>query len=228
MALARLRVRLPGSVLLTGLGLQAMLAVIADARLFAGTSLHGNIAAMAYGVPHLGLTSRVPKLAAYLATWAAPPLARCREYEDLAQACAEVLALPPAGASCGWRGATWRPWAMPLGCRAAWRGMGDRMAAASRGGHASGDTAVSRRRGKGWVRPSPAATPEDSRCLCRTGIPGDREATQSNGCAGNGVVGSQLAILARRNRPWAFPRAPAPGGRCPFDPAGWFRRVAST
>jgi len=41
---------------------------IAGGSLFVGTSLHGNIAAMAYAVPSVGLEG-VRKLSAYLATW---------------------------------------------------------------------------------------------------------------------------------------------------------------
>jgi hypothetical protein len=43
--------------------------LIARARAFVGTSLHGNITALSYAVPHLGLTESIPKLASFLETW---------------------------------------------------------------------------------------------------------------------------------------------------------------
>ncbi|QDH81104.1 polysaccharide pyruvyl transferase family protein [Echinicola soli] len=44
--------------------------LIANAKCYAGTSLHGAITAMSYAVPHVGL--KVEKLNAYLATWGLP------------------------------------------------------------------------------------------------------------------------------------------------------------
>jgi hypothetical protein len=88
--------RLSGAHLIHHTHLLDLLAVIAGARLFAGTSLHGNIVAMAYGVPHLGLTQRVPKLQAYLETWACQPYARCIDYDDLTQAAERALHTPTA------------------------------------------------------------------------------------------------------------------------------------
>jgi len=41
--------------------------LIANAKAYAGTSLHGAITAMSYAVPHVGL--KIEKLDAYLATW---------------------------------------------------------------------------------------------------------------------------------------------------------------
>jgi polysaccharide pyruvyl transferase WcaK-like protein len=47
-----------------------LMGLIAGARLYVGTSLHGAITAVSYGVPVLGLCpSRVRKLAAFLGTW---------------------------------------------------------------------------------------------------------------------------------------------------------------
>jgi len=45
------------------------LAAIAGARLFVGSSLHGNLIALAYGVPHVGVGERVRKLDLMLRTW---------------------------------------------------------------------------------------------------------------------------------------------------------------
>jgi len=43
---------------------------IATARAFVGTSLHGNITAMSYGVPSIGLDLGVPKVKSFIDTWA--------------------------------------------------------------------------------------------------------------------------------------------------------------
>ena len=45
---------------------------ISCSGLFIGTSLHGNITAMSYAVPHLGL-SNIPKLDQYLKYWDVGP-----------------------------------------------------------------------------------------------------------------------------------------------------------
>jgi hypothetical protein len=42
---------------------------IANARLFVGSSLHGNLMALVYGVPHVGFGERVPKLDLMMRTW---------------------------------------------------------------------------------------------------------------------------------------------------------------
>lgn len=46
-----------------------ILACIANARLFVGSSLHGNLMALVYGVPHVGFGERVPKLDLMMRTW---------------------------------------------------------------------------------------------------------------------------------------------------------------
>ncbi len=68
--------------------------LIARARAFAGTSLHGNLTALAYAVPHLGLTRRVPKLESFLRTWDLAQQAACAPLEELSDRLAPVLALP--------------------------------------------------------------------------------------------------------------------------------------
>jgi len=90
-ALQTLQRHLPEARLIAHTHLQDLLAVIAGARIFAGTSLHGNIIAMAYDVPHLGLTHRVPKLQAYLETWASPELSQCISFGELARHAGQAL-----------------------------------------------------------------------------------------------------------------------------------------
>jgi hypothetical protein len=66
--------------------------LIASARAYAGTSLHGAIAALAYGVPSLGLTQSVLKQAAFFRTWGIP--GQCGvALEEMAARLPEVLAI---------------------------------------------------------------------------------------------------------------------------------------
>ncbi|PFN07054.1 polysaccharide pyruvyl transferase family protein [Bacillus cereus] len=58
--------------------------VIGNAGFFFGTSLHGNITAMAYGVPCVGVCKRVVKLDKYLSTWGIAPFNKNIEIEDIA------------------------------------------------------------------------------------------------------------------------------------------------
>lgn len=71
-----------------------IMALIANARIFVGTSLHGAITAMSYAVPNLAITRLVPKVDAYLATWALPRLQQAVPVDALAQEVAKALAIP--------------------------------------------------------------------------------------------------------------------------------------
>lgn len=46
-----------------------IMALIANAKLYIGTSLHGVITSMSYGIPYIGLNTRIDKLKGYLSTW---------------------------------------------------------------------------------------------------------------------------------------------------------------
>ena len=70
-----------------------IMALISKARVFAGTSLHGCITAMSFAVPYIGMTNRVPKLEAYLQTWAVPELSTCKPYEMLESAVDHALTI---------------------------------------------------------------------------------------------------------------------------------------
>jgi hypothetical protein len=94
--LEQVAAQLPEAWMPGSLRLSEMLAVIAGARLFAGTSLHGNITAIAYAVPHIGLTDRVPKLTAYLDTWSEDEFARCHPYSGLSRRAEAALRADPA------------------------------------------------------------------------------------------------------------------------------------
>ena len=57
--------------------------LIANSRFFAGTSLHGNITAMSYAVPHIGLNREISKLDNYLKTWDLEEQNHCIDFEEL-------------------------------------------------------------------------------------------------------------------------------------------------
>jgi hypothetical protein len=77
-----------------GLTIYDIMYLIARARAFAGTSLHGNITALAYDVPHLGLTERVTKLASFLRTWDLPQQTECAPLKELGDRLGSVLTIP--------------------------------------------------------------------------------------------------------------------------------------
>jgi polysaccharide pyruvyl transferase WcaK-like protein len=73
--------------------------VIANAALFVGTSLHGQVTAQSYAVPHIGLGTTSPKLTSYLRTWGMQGQDRCMDPRDLQaslDAVDAVLSLPVA------------------------------------------------------------------------------------------------------------------------------------
>lgn len=70
------------------LSIHEIMYLIACSELFIGSSLHGNITAMSYSVPHLGIGKK-QKVESYLKTWATEELNHCinigeiNEYFDL-------------------------------------------------------------------------------------------------------------------------------------------------
>lgn len=85
--------------------------LIARARLFVGTSLHGSITALAFATPHLAFTSMVPKLTAHLEAWSDPRLRRPAEvstFVDAATAAMEVPRDDLAHRSAEVRAAAWK------------------------------------------------------------------------------------------------------------------------
>lgn len=62
-----------------------ILYVIKSSRLFIGTSLHGVITAMAYGIPHYGLNKRLTKLDNFLKTWSIYPFNQCYSLSDIVE-----------------------------------------------------------------------------------------------------------------------------------------------
>jgi hypothetical protein len=95
----RLSARMPaGSVrIFQSLHLWDICALIASSRAFCGSSLHGSIVAMAYGLPHVSLLapqhiSRPGKVAAYLETWEPEGLSCCVTVDAFARMLQDVLA----------------------------------------------------------------------------------------------------------------------------------------
>lgn len=88
------QLRTPASIVSDEANLWEIMLVIACARLFLGTSLHGNVTSQSFAVPHLGLSDLPCKLDYYLESWDLPEQSRCVRLED---ACAQVgiaLAVP--------------------------------------------------------------------------------------------------------------------------------------
>lgn len=60
--------------------------VIKNSYAFMGTSLHGVITAMSFGVPHIGINGKVAKLDSFLKSWSIPPFNKCYEVKDISLA----------------------------------------------------------------------------------------------------------------------------------------------
>ena len=82
---------LPGPLTVTD-----VLALVASARLFLGTSLHGNLTALTYGIPRVGLGPGVRKLDLFLRTWDPSQPAGCAPFSELSKRALEALETPPA------------------------------------------------------------------------------------------------------------------------------------
>lgn len=97
----RSRLRCKRVALFNSLNIWDLCALLARARLYLGSSLHGRILAAAHGVPAVSLASPHPaghtgKVAAYLATWHAQSCVQVVTIEDLARAADCALSQPQA------------------------------------------------------------------------------------------------------------------------------------
>jgi hypothetical protein len=91
------KVRTPTAIVSDEASIWEIMLVLAKAHLFLGTSLHGNVTAQSFAVPHLGLSSMRPnKLDYYLATWDLPEQSRCVTLDEAIEAVAHVLNVPTA------------------------------------------------------------------------------------------------------------------------------------
>jgi polysaccharide pyruvyl transferase WcaK-like protein len=95
----RLRQRLPAGQahVFRSLHLWDICALIASARAYCGSSLHGAVVAMAHGLSHVSLLApqsagRRGKVAAYLETWEPESVAMCVKVEEVERALIEALA----------------------------------------------------------------------------------------------------------------------------------------
>tara|TARA_B110000881_G_C18394226_1_gene422630 strand:- start:298 stop:801 length:504 start_codon:yes stop_codon:yes gene_type:complete len=59
------------------------ISLIAYSTVFTGTSLHGNITAMSYGVPHFPLNQQVAKLNQYVDQWDISEVEPCPDYSQI-------------------------------------------------------------------------------------------------------------------------------------------------
>jgi len=97
LALRRLQNNLTqASVILCKSSILNVASVISHSQLFIGSSLHGNISAMAYDIPNLGLKENVTHLQSYLDTWAIDELKQCLEFEQISAAAKKSLTIPIA------------------------------------------------------------------------------------------------------------------------------------
>ena len=77
------------------IGLYDIMALIAGASLFVGTSLHGAVTSQSFAVPHLGMAG-IGKLKCYLDTWEIAPQRELVQVDELVARADQVLALPKA------------------------------------------------------------------------------------------------------------------------------------
>ncbi|WP_448563820.1 polysaccharide pyruvyl transferase family protein [Thalassotalea ganghwensis] len=71
------------TIMLNELTLWEIMYVIANSQAYFGTSLHGAITAMSYGLPHFGINPKVIKLDAFLRDWSIEPFNRCYSISEL-------------------------------------------------------------------------------------------------------------------------------------------------
>ncbi len=69
-------------ILVKSPSIQEIMLLIAKSKLYIGTSLHGLITAMSYGVPYLGLNRDTIKLRSYLDTWSCDELNMISDVND--------------------------------------------------------------------------------------------------------------------------------------------------
>lgn len=77
------------------LNIYEVMYLIANAKFFAGTSLHGNITASSYAVHHIGLNKSIKKLDKYLKYWDIDGQNRCIDFEELSKEYTKIISLEP-------------------------------------------------------------------------------------------------------------------------------------
>ena len=71
------------TVLLHDLNVWEIMHIIKCADIFFGTSLHGVITAMSFGVPHFGINPNISKLQAFLQDWSVAPYNTCYDVKAI-------------------------------------------------------------------------------------------------------------------------------------------------
>lgn len=93
------RLRTPNRIFSDQATVLEIMGAIAHAALFFGTSLHGQVTSQSFGVPHLGLGLKNPKLVSYLRSWARPASSRCVDPLAVAEAQQAIDGVLAASAS---------------------------------------------------------------------------------------------------------------------------------
>lgn len=65
--------------------------LIAKSKLFIGTSLHGNITALSFGVPHLGLNKKIEKLDYFLKSWDIEEINGCIDVDQINEKAQQII-----------------------------------------------------------------------------------------------------------------------------------------
>jgi polysaccharide pyruvyl transferase WcaK-like protein len=73
------------------LNLWEIMSVIRNSRIFMGTSLHGIITALSFGVPYMGINSKVKKLDKFLKDWGLEPSTGCYSISEVLGAFETIL-----------------------------------------------------------------------------------------------------------------------------------------
>jgi polysaccharide pyruvyl transferase WcaK-like protein len=76
------------------LNIWEILYIIKNCKCYVGTSLHGAITALSYGVPHFGFGEKIEKLNEFLNDWSCYPYNKTYGISDIVSFCKEVDSLP--------------------------------------------------------------------------------------------------------------------------------------
>lgn len=87
------KLRTPAVLISDDASIWEIMLVIARARLFLGTSLHGNVTSQSFAVPHLGLSEETCKLDHYLSSWDLPEQSNCVRLPDVTNCAGKVFAV---------------------------------------------------------------------------------------------------------------------------------------
>jgi len=90
----REKMRSPCDVISDEASIFDIMLTIARAKVFVGTSLHGNITSQSFGVPHLGLSDTPCKVDFYLGTWDLPEQSRCVPLKEIADQIGNIIGIP--------------------------------------------------------------------------------------------------------------------------------------